>query len=725
MAQVSSNTLVYEQIFIKIREFLRQDFGGVFKTIEEKSTAYNKLIQDIYDNLASPLTEFQPLIKGEPPISSKMNGYASGFADDLNIIARQIDYLTAKTVNVFNLFQTEIENEKKYLERIGSKSKILQMYTKSPANDLVYLGDSFDNMDKVDVTRIRQRYVPAISNGQATLPVTGSRILTIKSIYINKEFGFLGNTHQVRRATNSEGTSEYRYIFEDTPGIGQLSSLKDSNPLTFFELEVLDVDKESAGAERALVSENEFCFLRDVVTNTESRTELVNWSEYDMTKPLEASFVLEVNPGNANVLEIVPYFASGAMLKINQVTLTRKDGTRFNILKDPIFIGTSFTPLNLEMSKNYFYNKAVINFAETEITQAEIFCQQDGYQNIEIGHSYWKPNYPSNSNVNSPFFGLSRFNPDSLNRDIYEEIEYDRFALLPKSIKPNEYKVNGSITKELKVRLKTKNKTYNFWVITFDRDNISDSPDAGSVKSYFLRWIRDINNPSFGFNFVDEVRFSSPTINVKYFSSEVEGQADLDAFKSYIESLPNDEIEVGNSVFNVKNIKLERLTFVDNGYVYNYSVPVISQREIYQAKRMAIGFRDITFRHDTYANQAEIVSKPFMFDKNVEALMLSSEVDIDQSMADQVGINYYLSVDGNQWIKVSPVQLDANGTAEVLSFNKNLTESAKLPGVAYLNSPAVPNIIKQVLVKIEFGKSRAVNITPSIYSYELIAKVES
>lgn len=725
MAQVSSNTLVYEQIFIKIREFLRQDFSNAFKTIEEKSTAYNKLIQDIYENLANPLTDFQPLIKGEPPVSSKMNGYAAGFADDLNIIGRQIDYLTAKTVNVFNLFQTEIENEKKYLERIGSKAKILQMYTRSPANDLVYLGDSFDNMDKVDVTRIRQRYMPLIANGQATLPVTGTKVLTIKTLYLNKESGFLGNNHQVKRALNSEGTSEYKYVFEDTPGIGQLSSLRDSNPLTFFELEVLDVDKESAGAERLLVSENEFCLLREVVGNTESKVELVNWSEYDVTKPLEASFVVEVSPGNANVIEIVPYFASSTMMRINQIKLTKRDGTKFDILKEPIFIGSSFTPLNLEMSRNYFYNKAVVNFTETEIVQAEIFCQQDSYQNIEIGHSYWKPNYPANASIDSPFLGLSRFNPDSLNRDIYEEIEYDRFALLPKSTRPNEFKVNGSITKNVKVRLKAKTRTYKFWVIAFNRDKRNDTPDAGKVKSYFVSWVRDLNQPTYGFRFVDEVRFNLGSVNVKYFSSEVEAQADLEAFRNYIASLPNNDVVINQSAFNIQDIQLEELTFTDNGFVYNYDVPIISQREIYQAKRMAIGFRDITVRYDTYANQAEIVSKPFMFDKNVEALMLSSEVGIDTAIADQIGINYYVSVDGSQWIKISPIQLDSSGTAEVLSFNRNLTESAKLPGVAYLNTPDVPNNIKQVLVKIEFGKSRTINVTPSIYSYDLIAKVES
>ena len=197
MTQLSSNTIAYDQIFSKVKDFIIAETEQKFQSLEDRTEAYNKLLQDIYENISQPLTNFQPFIHGEPPLSSKINDYASKFADDLNIIGKQIDFLNAKTVNIYNMFSNEIENEKKYIERIGSKAKILQMYSKSPSNDLVYYGDNFDSMDQIDVSKIRSSYMPLIMNGECCLPITSSRALRPKKVYVNKDRGFLGNNHQI------------------------------------------------------------------------------------------------------------------------------------------------------------------------------------------------------------------------------------------------------------------------------------------------------------------------------------------------------------------------------------------------------------------------------------------------------------------------------------------------------------------------------------------------
>ena len=145
---------------------------------------------------------------------------------------------------------------------------------------------------------------------------------------------------------------------------------------------------------------------------------------------------------------------------------------------------------------------------------------------------------------------------------------------------------------------------------------------------------------------------------------------------------------------------------------------------MYRAKRLAIGIRDISVSYETYADQAEIVSTPYLFDAPVEAIMLSVETNIDNTFSNKININYYISADGSNWMKISPVQLDTQGIAEVIVFNKNIPDSYQIPGVAYLNSPKVPNIVNKIYVKIEMIKNKNTNITPLIYSYELIAKVK-
>jgi hypothetical protein len=138
---------------------------------------------------------------------------------------------------------------------------------------------------------------------------------------------------------------------------------------------------------------------------------------------------------------------------------------------------------------------------------------------------------------------------------------------------------------------------------------------------------------------------------------------------------------------------------------------------------MSIGIRDISVNYEIYVNRAEIVSKPFIFDTPVESVSLSVDSNIQNEFSNAVDVFYYISVKDGEWIRISPIQLDASGIAEVIVFNKSISESARLPGVAYLNHPDVPKDIKKLTVKIIMTKDRSSNITPIIYSYQLVAKV--
>jgi hypothetical protein len=52
------------------------------------------------------------------------------------------------------MFTSEVEQENSFLNRIKNKIKVLQMYSSSPANDLFYVGSSFDNADYIDYSKI-------------------------------------------------------------------------------------------------------------------------------------------------------------------------------------------------------------------------------------------------------------------------------------------------------------------------------------------------------------------------------------------------------------------------------------------------------------------------------------------------------------------------------------------------------------------------------------------
>lgn len=721
MTQLASSTLSYDQIFFKIRDFFSANNNKSFRTLEDQNSAYKKLIKEIYDNIGNQVSKYDPYIKGEPLSSRKANIFSKTYAEDLNIVGRQLDFLAAKAVSIFNLFSTELETEKKYLERVASKISVLQMYSGSPSNDLYYFGDSFDNMDKVDVSKIRENLMPLINNGICSLPIIRSRDLRSKITKLTKTSGYLGNSHKVIRSLSSDQSESYRYIFEDTPNIGRISSISDSNPLSFVEFEVINVDKSSL--ENSNYADWEFKFI-DQNTSTADTSDFVlsDWSNFDISKSLQMSYTMEYVPNKANSIDIVPYFGSNNLIKINRILATKKDGTTQELLADSIYIGSSVIPMSQSISKNYFFNHAVIKFSEIELFKIEVFFEQENYEQIDIGHIYWKPNYTSV--VDSPFYGLDRFNPESLSRDIYEEIEYDQSMLIPKSENPTQFKLNGSIAKIVPVRLRTKTTTSRFLVISFDKK--LEPSDYSARKCYFSGWETDINNPNDGFKFAESISYEDGAVaNVKSYTSSEEANADFSAFREFISSLENGIITIGGFDYSISNISLEEVTFTNAGRNLNFNVPVISQRQILPAKRKSVGLRDISVFYETYANKAEIVSKSFVYDKPVESLMLSVNSSIDNSFSDKINLKYYISVSDGKWIPISPIQLDNQGIAEVIIFNKNISDSVKLPGVAYLNYPDVPNKIKNVMVKIEMFKNREINITPIIYSYELIAKVSS
>ena len=189
-------------------------------------------------------------------------------------------------------------------------------------------------------------------------------------------------------------------------------------------------------------------------------------------------------------------------------------------------------------------------------------------------------------------------------------------------------------------------------------------------------------------------------------------------------SISSSSFPTASELLNIINPAVEYITHTSLGRTLEPVVPITAETEMYRAKRLAIGIRDISVSYETYADQAEIVSTPYLFDAPVEAIMLSVETNIDNTFSNKININYYISADGSNWMKISPVQLDTQGIAEVIVFNKNIPDSYQIPGVAYLNSPKVPNIVNKIYVKIEMIKNKNTNITPLIYSYELIAKVK-
>jgi len=164
MAQLSPSTSIFDQVATSLFDLVEKYNNGKYLTKQDLLEDFNKALNNAYNNIDTINSKLNLITKGEPPSSQKMNEFFSTLKNDVNISAKQLDYLLAKTISVFNMFTSEIENEKKYSQRIFSKAKVLQMYAQSPAEDIIYTGDSFDNQDYMDFAKMSKTENPLVSN---------------------------------------------------------------------------------------------------------------------------------------------------------------------------------------------------------------------------------------------------------------------------------------------------------------------------------------------------------------------------------------------------------------------------------------------------------------------------------------------------------------------------------------------------------------------------------
>lgn len=169
MAQLSTNTIFYDQIIKKIQDFISKYKNNRSASYGEVAEQYNALITDINKYANTQISKYEPVIKGEPPSSTKINRFIQSVSDDLNIIAKQLDYQTGMIVSLFNMFNAEIEKESRFTNRIKSKINILNAYSNSPGTDLYYFGDSFDNLDFIDIANSKSLPLVRRRNGQLAI----------------------------------------------------------------------------------------------------------------------------------------------------------------------------------------------------------------------------------------------------------------------------------------------------------------------------------------------------------------------------------------------------------------------------------------------------------------------------------------------------------------------------------------------------------------------------
>ena len=475
MAQLSTDTLVYSQIIKKVQDFLVKYHRDQNTDALDFDDEYKKLLADIEKSVGKPIAELPIFHKGEIPSSDKFNKFSKDLASDVNVIMQQLESLVANYINVFNQITSEIESEKNFLSRIRSKISVLELYSESSARNITYFGDTFNNLDFVDSSKIRNGFLPDVSDGFACLPRKTSKRVSANIKVANQNYNNQQNK-QISYADISNGMKGANHLyFLDTqtsnPFVFEKDSLAlrsnelamlDESPATYFEYEAINVVGYSQNPDY------EFQYSLSSAENSQS---YMTWANFDTSQPLKLTVELDVKNKSGeyiNYISIVPFFGYVGIdtiknIKISSIKFYNETDNIITPLineSNSFYIGSDIVAPSLSSKDQYFYNKGVLRFQRVKANKVYITFEQPSFNDVTVKHAYWTPYETrelANTNATTTSWrGQSRFTPTAIVSDSsnyrVEDVSWNKRAIVPFIERPNEIKSSTNSLAQVRIR---------------------------------------------------------------------------------------------------------------------------------------------------------------------------------------------------------------------------------------------------------------------------------
>lgn len=408
MAQEVPSNLAYLQA-AEILKKLKQQYALIQNKDPETTAA---LVAEALTKFASisgtALTQYEPIELSEVPHSQKMNRLYSSVQSDLNLLEDQIDLLNASTIAAHNFIKTEILKAQRENLQLRNKLKVLEMYSNSDDDSLVFLGDSFNTEDQIDWTMSGSGKASILASGALALAVTGTKNAvsngaTIK--ILTGSNGFTGNNQEITDPTVAyinPVTHEREYTFvSEAARYSNLAAVLDNKPNTWFEFEkywVTASDRAKAknyNFKYAVTNDGSAAYLIDGrLVGTDSK---IDWADGIATgDALRLNLEIDLKTAKkVNLLKLLPYGLkdnSNTPIKILTVK-TSLDGNNWTILP----LSNIWLSNSLDKQISQLTNEKVIVGSGawatdgTSIRYIRFEIEQPRPINSYIGHLYYLP----------------------------------------------------------------------------------------------------------------------------------------------------------------------------------------------------------------------------------------------------------------------------------------------------------------------------------------------
>lgn len=226
VSSVNSSNLLDNKLSVileKLNEDLK-DSGVVEK--ELLLAKFNETINKFYKTLNSPLLSAKEFRQGTFPNFKEINGLFQEVEQDLKILYKEINSLERFIVTNYNTLNTEASALRSRLRRVSSDLGDYRLQASDNLGGATYFSDSFQNTDKIDYQDKLYNEAKAsidIQSGAMILPINTGRTknYSISEISIGSgSNGQIGNNQEINALLR-----------------GELKSISDSNPDTWFEYE--------------------------------------------------------------------------------------------------------------------------------------------------------------------------------------------------------------------------------------------------------------------------------------------------------------------------------------------------------------------------------------------------------------------------------------------------------------------------------------------------------
>jgi len=418
MAQESPSRMLYTQAIQLIKKMQQAYSTSKNQTPQEISETINETLNKFNLHAGKALTNYDPVVISEIPLSSKMNTFWASVQDDVNLLQDQIDLLNASVVFSHNFVKTEVLKAMGQNTKLQNKIKTLEMYSSVDNKSLIYFGDGFITEDFIDWDLVHpDNRASLVGSGNVCLKInsTSSSLTATSTITIlNGSNGLMGNNQEIldpQTALYNPITGQKLYQFKaETDRHAKLDHILDQKPNTWFEFEKYFISKVARGLagnfnfDYVLNNDDMDKYLRD--SNGTSGT-LINWADGLVDNILRLSFELDLGAAQqVNNISLIPFGLSDNInnpIKITQI-LTSVDKTNWDLVSpENVWISNS---INRQISnlntERVLIGSAVFLTEGSMVRYVRFNIEQPKPIDCNIGHTYYVVNDPNVNTGNIP-----------------------------------------------------------------------------------------------------------------------------------------------------------------------------------------------------------------------------------------------------------------------------------------------------------------------------------